>query len=184
MIWLVTSNEGKFREIDLEMRKHGIGISWKKAKYSEIQGNDNYEISLRSCQDMAKTVHGTFFLEDTGLYCQALKGFPGPYAKYAYETIGPAGLIRQVGGLKRDAYFLTVVTLHHGGKNIQFDGKLEGTISSDERGGNGFGFDPVFIPKGEERTLAEMTAEEKNGISHRAIAIRILIGYLEENKIQ
>lgn len=184
MITFVTSNEGKFMEISHEMRQHGIEIRWEKVEYDEIQGNDTHEISLRSCNDIMEKVTGDFFLEDTGLYCTALNGFPGPYAKYAQHTIGNRGLIRLLEGSERSAYFLTVISLRHGNRVIQFDGKVNGTISENEKGSNGFGFDPVFIPEGQNRTLAEMNLQEKNAFSHRGIAVRKLLRYLQESNLK
>ncbi|MCL4332207.1 MAG: RdgB/HAM1 family non-canonical purine NTP pyrophosphatase [Candidatus Thermoplasmatota archaeon] len=179
----MTSNQGKYQEISSELEKAGISVEWKRMEYDEMQGKDTYSISLRSCMDVGKKLEGDFFLEDTGLYCEALNGFPGPYAKYVQETVGNAGLIRMLQGMNRKAKFVTVISLRHGDRIVQFDGVLSGIISESERGSNGFGFDPIYIPDGEDRTLAEMSPYEKNHISHRGKAIRKLARYVEENKL-
>ena len=79
----------------------------------------------------------------------------------------------------RKARFKTVIALIENGKQLLFEGILQGTISDVPRGVNGFGYDPVFIPEGSNKTLAEFTAEEKNKISHRGKAVEKLVSFLK-----
>src|SRR5690606_1653605 len=81
----------------------------------------------------------------------------------------------------RKACFLTVISLFLNGQQYFFEGAIEGTIIRERRGSGGFGYDPIFIPAGYGQTFAEMTAEEKNKISHRAIAVGKLATFLKEN---
>ncbi|EQD62421.1 non-canonical purine NTP pyrophosphatase, rdgB/HAM1 family, partial [mine drainage metagenome] len=103
---------------------------------------------------------------------------PGPYSSYVNTTIGYEGLQRLVAGKDSSAYFKTVVSLSIGDRIIQFGGILRGRISTEAAGSGGFGFDPVFVPDGQNLTLAEMDVEAKNRFSHRARAVSSLLGCL------
>lgn len=128
------------------------------------------------------TVHA--FADDTGLEVNALNGKPGVYsARFAGEQADDNQninlLLHSLEGVKdRGARFRTVVTLILDGREYQFEGVVNGTISSERKGENGFGYDPVFIPENSEMTFAEMNRREKNKISHRGIAIRKFADYL------
>jgi len=80
----------------------------------------------------------------------------------------------------RAACFRTVIVLILEGKKYFFEGKVKGIISEEPRGNGGFGYDPIFIPEGFNKTFAELTAEEKNQISHRALALKRLSDFLEK----
>lgn len=109
-----------------------------------------------------------------------LGGFPGPYASYVYRTIGLAGLLSLLPGSgDRSAEFVSAVAYAtRRGRPRLFVGRLKGKIAEEPRGSGGFGFDPVFVPDGASRTLAELSLREKCAISHRAIALRALGGWL------
>jgi XTP/dITP diphosphohydrolase len=125
------------------------------------------------------------FADDTGLEIEALNGEPGVFsARYAGENCSFEDNIRKVltamqGKENRSARFKTVIALIINGKLKTFEGIVEGTIRKDKKGGNGFGYDPIFQPAGSEMTFAEMSLEEKNIISHRAIALQKLVNYLK-----
>jgi XTP/dITP diphosphohydrolase len=124
------------------------------------------------------------FADDSGLEVEALNNEPGVYsARYAGEPKNDLNNIQKL--LKklapkttRKACFKTVIALVFDGKEYFFEGKINGQISLQPIGDGGFGYDPVFIPDGYDRTFAQMTLEEKNSISHRAIAIKKLVEYL------
>ena len=107
---------------------------------------------------------------------KSLGGFPGAYAAFVNRTIGPEGLLRLMSGSSnRSAEFVSAVAFvgHSPGPRV-FVGRLRGNISLRPRGSHGFGFDPVFVPAGLQRTLAELTLEEKCALSHRAKALRAM----------
>ncbi len=156
----------------------GFSIEWVKLSYEEIQADETSEISLDSAKKLSHTISDTFFLEDTGLYIESLRGFPGPYSSFVAKKLGNNGILKLLEGKDRKARFVTVITLVENMKFHQFEGVLEGTISIDQKGTGGFGFDPIFVPNGEYRTLAEMSTEEKNRISHRSRALELLISHL------
>lgn len=129
------------------------------------------------------------FADDTGLEVYELGNEPGVYsARYA----GPQRSANDNMNLllqkletssDRRARFVTIITLIVAGKTQQFEGSVEGHIITEQRGTNGFGYDPVFIPDGHTRTFAEMTLDEKGKLSHRARAFEKLVTFLRENSL-
>ncbi|HDZ40327.1 MAG TPA: RdgB/HAM1 family non-canonical purine NTP pyrophosphatase [Bacteroidetes bacterium] len=123
--------------------------------------------------------------DDTGLETESLKGAPGVHsARYAGENKDPDNnitrLLRELEGHEnRKARFRTVIALIYENREYLFEGIIKGMIINERRGIAGFGYDPVFIPDNENLTFAEMPAERKNMISHRAIAIRKLCDFLQ-----
>ncbi|GGM75707.1 non-canonical purine NTP pyrophosphatase [Dyadobacter beijingensis] len=124
------------------------------------------------------------FADDTGLVVDALNGEPGvKSARYAGEHRSSDDnidlLVKNLANEEnRAARFLTVITLSVEGEYYQFEGTVEGTIIDDRRGTNGFGYDPIFVPKGHSRTFAEMTMQEKSELSHRGRAFAKLVAFL------
>lgn len=124
------------------------------------------------------------FADDTGLEVAALDGAPGVYsARFAGPGCTPADNVRKLLGLMQDAddrsaRFRTVVALIRGGKEYCFEGIVGGTIARTPAGCGGFGYDPVFVPEGYDRTFAELPPAEKNRISHRARAVAKLADFL------
>ena len=128
------------------------------------------------------------FADDTGLEVEALGGAPGVHsARYATDGHDFAAnnrlLLKNLEGkTNRQARFRTVIALILGGKEHLFEGIVEGVIDTKENGTEGFGYDPLFLPEGSSRSFAEMTAEEKNAISHRGRAVRKLVDFLVNHK--
>ena len=127
------------------------------------------------------------FADDTGLEVEALDGAPGVHsARYASDGHDFAAnnrlLLKNLEGVEnRRARFRTVISLILNGEEHLFEGRVEGRILDRETGHEGFGFDPLFVPDGCERSFAEMSAEEKNAVSHRGRAVRKLAAWLHEN---
>lgn len=124
------------------------------------------------------------FADDTGLEVDALDGAPGVYsARYAGpENNADANMDKLLAALSgksnRRAQFRTVIAWYDGGEVRYFEGVLKGEIGTEKRGRAGFGYDPIFVPDGSQRTLAEMEPSEKNAISHRGQAVQQLAQYL------
>jgi len=124
------------------------------------------------------------FSDDTGLEVVALNGRPGVYsARYAGEDCSFDDnvnklLLELVDKDNRSAAFSTVISLILNGKEYQFEGRVEGQITIEKYGKGGFGYDPVFKPTGYDITFAEMGADIKNRISHRALATKKLVAFL------
>ena len=125
------------------------------------------------------------FADDTGLEVEALGGEPGVRsARYASDGHDFAAnnrlLLKNMEGVKnRKARFRTVISLILDGEEHLFEGIVEGRIAEREAGCGGFGYDPLFIPEGYDCTFAEMSAEEKNAISHRGRAVQKLVTFLK-----
>jgi XTP/dITP diphosphohydrolase len=124
------------------------------------------------------------FADDTGLEVDALNGSPGVYsARYAGEQRSAELNMEKVlselrGSADRRARFRTVIALVKGDQKIAFEGIVEGKILEEKRGTGGFGYDAIFQPDGYKKSFAEMSPEEKNASSHRAIAVNKLVDYL------
>ena len=124
------------------------------------------------------------FADDTGLLVAILNGAPGVYsARYAGESANAnANMEKLLQALTaagdRTARFETVIALNLNNEQYLYTGKIEGEIIHEKRGDKGFGYDPIFKPKGYDKTFAELPLEVKNQISHRAMAIQQLITYL------
>jgi len=122
--------------------------------------------------------------DDTGLFVDALGGRPGVWsaryagegATYAQNVVKLLDEMRDVLDAERGASFRTVIAVAYpDGDVLCVEGELRGTIAREARGTGGFGYDPVFVVDGDGRTLAEMSANEKNNLSHRARALRALV---------
>lgn len=145
-----------------------------------LQGN-----ALQKAQFVYDKYNLSCFADDTGLEVEALNGAPGVYsARYAGEHCSFADNVNKLlhemqGKTNRRACFKTVVALILDGEAHFFEGRVDGTIIESPRGGEGFGYDPVFVPDGFSETFAEMSAEQKNKISHRGRAMAKLIEFLQ-----
>jgi XTP/dITP diphosphohydrolase len=187
VIFLATGNFHKFNEARRVLAEHGIAAAMLRVKNVEIQSDSLEEIAKTSVIEAFKRCHLPVIVEDAGLFVDALKGFPGPYAAYVYRTISNPGLLKLMENVKdRSATFRSVIAYYDDhGEPICFEGEVTGTIAHDEIWGNlktGFGFDPIFQPSGSEKTFAEMAIEEKNGFSHRANAIRKFAAYYSKSR--
>ena len=125
------------------------------------------------------------FADDTGLEVDALGGEPGVRsARYATDGHDDEAnkrlLLERLQGVEnRAAQFRTAVALIMGGQEYLFEGIVRGQIATEQHGEGGFGYDPLFVPEGYDRTFAQMSAEEKNAISHRGRAVRKLAEFLQ-----
>ena len=129
------------------------------------------------------------FADDTGLEIDSLNGEPGVYsARYSgVERNSDKNIELVLNKLKnksnRNSRFKTIISLIIDGKSVNFEGVVEGKITEEKRGSNGFGYDPIFQPNGYASTFGEMSLKEKNKISHRSIAINKMVQYLKENNL-
>jgi XTP/dITP diphosphohydrolase len=176
MIYFITSNTHKYREVQ---KMTTLPIMQKDVKYPEIQAETLEAVARFGIQYCFERVREPCFLEDSGLFIDALCGFPGPYSRYVYETLGCEGILRLLNHT-RTAHFKAVIAYTNGSDTKLFMGRTDGMISQQKIGEKGFGFDPIFIPEGETRTFACMTLQEKNLYSHRGKAFNTFITYLKK----
>jgi XTP/dITP diphosphohydrolase len=186
-IVFATNNEYKTREI-----RNILGSSFTLLSLRDLNINEDIpedEPTLEgNAMHKARFVHNILnknvFADDTGLEIEALNGLPGVNsARFAGENKDSDANIDKalamMGSSKnRKARFRTVIALIMDGKEYLFEGIVNGYIINEKRGKDGFGYDPVFVPEGLDRTFAEMTLDEKNKISHRARAFRKLKKFL------
>lgn len=176
-MFFATGNINKYNEARTVLGAQGISLGMLRIKDVEIQSDNLTEIAAASVIEAYKRCRLPVFVEDAGLFVEALNGFPGPYAAYAYKTIHNDGILRLLNHEenRRAKFKSTIAYLDETlAEPLCFEGESAGTITQKERIGQGkagFGFDPIFQPDGSEKSFAEMTIEEKNRFSHRANAI-------------
>jgi len=177
----ITSNPGKVEEARKYFQPLGVEVYQLKVAYPEVQADTLEEVAEYGVKWLAERIEEPFFLDDSGLFIDALRGFPGVYSAYVYKTLGIGGILKLLAGEEnRSAHFKSVIAYWDGELHI-FTGRVEGEITTEPRGELGFGFDPIFKPCGFDKTFAEMTTEEKNKISHRGRALKAFAEWLKEN---
>ena len=181
-----TNNLNKLNEIRSAIKQIEI-VGLKDININEDipeTGNTLEDNALQKAQFIHNKTRLDCFADDTGLEIEALDGNPGVYsARYAgLECNSEANMqkvLRKLDGFEnRKAQFRTVIALIINGKEYFFDGKVEGEILKYKTGTDGFGYDPIFKPNGFNQTFAQMSIQQKNEISHRGIAVRKLINFL------
>ena len=178
IVFFATGNINKFNEARVILDSYGLAVALLRVKGEEIQSDRLQDIAKASVINAFKASGLPIFVEDAGLFIDALDGFPGPYAAYVYKTIHNSGILKLMKGTEnRQAKFQSVIAyLDENQLEPQcFEGESDGKITLAERKPQGkaaFGFDPIFQPDGSGKAFAEMTIDEKNGFSHRAKAIR------------
>jgi XTP/dITP diphosphohydrolase len=176
----VTTNPGKVREFKAALRGLPIDLQRLKRTYHEIQADTLEEVASFGVQELAGEVEGDFFVEDSGLFVEALGGFPGVYSAYVMRTVGVEGVLKLMRGTDdRRARFASVIGISYAGETHLFRGECQGALSRTARGHGGFGFDPIFVAQGAKRTFGEMPVEQKLVYSHRGAATRKLRHFLE-----
>jgi XTP/dITP diphosphohydrolase len=183
-----SNNPHKIQEVQAILGKAFSILSLKEIGCLEELAEEQDTIpgnSFQKADYVFKKYNIACFADDSGLEVAVLNGRPGvDSAHYA----GPQRshndninllLANLKNSKKREAQFRTVITLITPSVKKQFEGILKGTILEEKRGTGGFGYDPVFLPEGFSKTLAEMSMEEKNKISHRARAVQKLVDFLQ-----
>ena len=182
-----TKNRNKFDEIENKVGDFIQLINLNELDFREELPETHLTLEENAAEKaffIYKRFHLNCFADDTGLEIEALSGNPGVFsARYAgMESCSENNIKKVLGELKgirnRMAQFRTVIALVQDGKLITFEGRISGIILEKKTGTKGFGYDPIFRPKGFEKTFAEMSLEEKNKISHRTMAVNKLIDYL------
>ncbi len=183
-IFFVTTNLNKFEEARDILEKYGVKLKIYREKPVEVQCEKIEEIARLCAIKAYKKLKEPLIVEDAGLFIEHLKGFPGPYSSFTYKKIGCEGILNLLSHVtNRSAYFLSVVVYVDEETLMTFKGKVKGYISQDKRGEK-WGFDPIFIPEGSSKTFGEMTAQEKNTYSHRSRAMEKLGRWLRKKEKQ
>jgi XTP/dITP diphosphohydrolase len=186
-IVFATNNPNKIREVQQLLGNSYQFLSLKEVGCTEelpetsptLEGN-----ALEKARYLYNHYHHDCFSEDTGLEVEALDGAPGVItAMYAGPErdarLNMQKVLRELAPhANRKAQFRTIIALIIKGQEYLFEGIVQGVISHDLHGEDGFGYDPIFMPEGQARTFAQMSKEEKNAISHRGRAIAKLQAFL------
>jgi XTP/dITP diphosphohydrolase len=185
-----TNNPNKLSELQA-LVPQGIEIlSLKEINCNEELPETNPTLegnALQKAQYVYQNYGFNCFADDTGLEIEALGGAPGVYsARYAGEDCKAEDNMKKVltkleNKDNRNAKFRTVIALIIKGKENLFEGECSGKITKTKSGAEGFGYDPIFTPEGNEITFAEMSKQEKGAISHRGRAVANLVDYLTTN---
>ena len=176
---VITSNPGKVAEYQKAFDELGIEMEHYKLPYDEVQTSDLQEVVNKGMDEIIAKGVRNFIVDDTGLFIDSLKGFPGVWSAYAQKTIGNKGILKLMEGVEdRGAEFRCCIGCDIDGRRIVVVGVCRGYITESEKGTDGFGFDPIFSPDG-KLTFAEISVEDKNLISHRGNAVRLLIEQLK-----
>ena len=168
-VLFVSSNKNKFNEAKNILSKNGINLGFFKSSLREIQAESIKEIASLKVDEAYRQCNKPVIVEDAGLFVESLNGFPGPFSSYVFKTIGNSGILRLV-KTNRKAKFQSVVAYCDNKYGVVlFDAKVEGKISKNSKG-KGWGYDPIFIPNGQNKTYAMLS--NKNQISHRYKALK------------
>ena len=185
-ICFVTGNKNKLREVQKLLLSYNL-LSLEDLDFSDdipetedtIEGN-----AFLKADHIHKKFGVSCFSDDTGLFIESLDGQPGVMsARFAGSNCNSEDnislVLEMLSGIEnRKAFFRTVICLIVNGKVNYFHGEVKGQISKEKAGYKGFGYDPIFIPDGFNKTFSEFTLDEKNELSHRAIAVNKLVNFL------
>ncbi len=183
-----THNKNKTKEVKSMMPSHIELLSLDDINFhTEIEENATTleGNALLKAKTIFEKTGINCFADDSGLLVDALNGAPGVYsARYAGSQKNDEDNMQKLlhelkDKTNRKAHFKTVMALIIDGKEYLFEGRIEGKIISEKLGTNGFGYDPIFVPDGYNETFAQLDAETKNKISHRARALQKMLEFLK-----
>lgn len=164
-----SSNAHKYKEAKEILSPFGIRLKFFKFSAVEIQSDSLLKIASKKALDAFSKCKRPVIIEDDGIFVDSLGGFPGPYSSYVYDTIGNLGVVRLVKKDRRAKFCAIISYCDKSKRPVQFEGITHGSIPKKPRG-KGWGYDPIFVPRGKTQTYGEMN--EKNELSHRARALR------------
>jgi XTP/dITP diphosphohydrolase len=185
---LATSNRGKLAEARAILAGSPLEIVTMPMWLGEVETGTTYLENARlKAANAQRFVHLPVLAEDAGIEVDALHGAPGPRsARFsgtaATDATNNAKLLRLLDGVsdRRARYRAVAVLAMPNGEDFVGEGVFEGSIGTEPRGTSGFGYDPLFVPAGDERTAAELSFDEKNRISHRGLALRALVAEIAD----
>lgn len=175
-ITLITGNAGKAAEFS---RLLGMEVHNQKVTVPEIQSTDVREVAKVKARAAFEALKRPVLVDDTGLYIEAWHGLPGAFIAWFLDGVGNEGILKMLEGWDDRAARAVTALGYCDEQGVRiFDGERKGGIPSVARGTHGFGFDPIFMPEGSDRTFAEMEGHEKDAHSSRGIAAGKLRDFL------
>ncbi len=179
-IIFVTGNAHKVKEANNILSPLGVTVEQNNCGYPELQEDNLEAIAKFGAQWAADKLGQEVMVDDSGLFIEALGGFPGPYSAYVFDTLGNERILKLMEDeANRSAVFKCVIGYCRSGEEaLVFSGEVAGKIAKEIRGSAGFGYDPIFEVNG--ATFGEMNEEEKNRLSHRYRALMKFARWLKE----
>jgi len=171
-ITFITGNPAKAEQLGQHLR---LPVTHQKLDLPEIQSLDLNEVVAHKVMEAAKHVTGPVLVEDTSLIFHALGRLPGPLIKWFLTELDNDGLAKLLDGYDNRQATATVLFGYYDGFSLEtFEGTMNGKVALAPRGERGFGWDPIFIPEGHNKTWGEMTVEEQKATSMRRLALEKL----------
>lgn len=168
-ILVITGNQNKAEEI---ASITGLEVETKKLELPEIQSLSVEEVAKKKAMDAYKIVRQPVIVDDTGMSIEALNSLPGALVFFFLASLGTQGILDIMRNKKNRKASVSTCIAYADNEGVKtFVGTVFGVISKEIKGESGFGYDPIFIPEGYDKTYAEMSADEKNKISMRKIAL-------------
>lgn len=188
-IAFITTNKGKYEEVEDLFKSYDINVEWINRKYEEDNDDTIEDTAKKAAKKLSDELKMPIVLEDTGLFFEAYDGFPGPSPKFIFKTLGYKGIFKLLDSDTRKAYFQTFAAYcEPDGESITFSGEMRGEITTKifnaEKDFDFMPYDRIFIPEGKEVTISDMTMEEKNQLSQRSKAFRKLGEFLKNKNAQ
>ena len=183
-LFFVSSNSGKLQEYQKLLSPFAVqslNLSLEELQIEQLKQLCEHKLAeaVKKTQPLPPN---NLFIEDTALYFQEWKSFPGVFIKWMLQSLEPEGIYRSLQAFGKTARAECCIAFHNSlsKKNYYFKSHLAGTIVS-PRGEKNFGWDSIFVPQGHQKTFAEMDNEEKNSISHRYLAAQKFLAFLKES---
>ena len=179
-VWFATGNVGKLKEVQEIFSTIGLDVEQLFAPYPELQVDTLREVVEHGLQHLWKEHKKPLMIDDSGLFIDDILGFPGVYSAYVYRTLGCDGVLQLLKMREdRSAHFECCAGhIDENGKITIAEGRVDGRIILENKGEGGFGYDPIFVPEGQDLTFAQLSMDEKNQESHRSRAFDALVGKL------
>ena len=176
-IIFISGNEDKVREFE---RLLGMQLDHQKLVLPEIQATDVCEVARVKAEEAYLQTGRPCFVDDSGLTIQAWGELPGALICWFLDNVGDEGIIKMLSPYQsRSAKVTTAIGYCDKDGSKVFEGTIKGTIATEPRGNNGFGYDSIFIPENHDKTFAQMTDEEKDANSMRALAVSTMKATLQ-----
>jgi XTP/dITP diphosphohydrolase len=180
-VLFATSNQHKVAEANKVGTEFNITFTQVNIMYPEVRADSVRTVAEEGVRYVYNQIKRPIMVEDSGLFIEALNGFPGPYSAFVLSKIGLEGILKLMEDFDdRTAKFVSAIGYCNRDTIEVFEGDIEGVLTTEEKGTHGFGYDPLFKAMGSMKTFAE-DAKHKNEVSHRRKATEALCRYLKSH---
>jgi XTP/dITP diphosphohydrolase len=178
-VLFATSNQNKVAEANKVAQDFGVSFRQINVLYPEIRADAVATVAEEGARYVHAQIQRPIIVEDSGLYVEALNGFPGAYCGHVFKRLGSEGILKLLEGIpNRKAQFVSAIGYCNNDDLKVFEGYIDGVISEEKQGAHGFGYDPIFIPVGKAKTFAQ-DLKMKNEVSHRRKATEAFCRFLK-----